>query len=164
MVSGSEHVRLYGMGRFFGLTILLVLASFADRVTADDIRWQDNPAQGWKNSTESGRPMFIFATMEGCVHCRRMEQSTFNDTTVSSLVNERFVPIYMPLDRHEQTLERWQVNTFPTTLLVAPNGSVLARIKGYAASDELLRQSTAALRTKAQAEDTAKAKGDSTKR
>lgn len=157
-------MRQHGMGRIFGLTVLFVLASFAGRVTADDIRWQADAAQAWKSAGDSGRPMFIFATMEGCVHCQRMEQSTFTDTTVKSHINERFVPIYMPLARHEQLLERWQISSFPTTLLVAPNGKVSARIKGYAAAEELLRQSTAALRSNAPIIDTAKAKSDSTKR
>jgi len=164
LVFGSELVRLNGMGRIFGLTVLFVLASFAGRVTADDIHWQQNPAQAWKNASESGRPMFIYATMEGCVHCRRMEQSTFSHLTVKTHVNEHFVPIYMPLDRHEQIMERWQITTFPTTLLVAPNGSVLARIKGYTAADELIRQSSAALRTKLPVAETAKTKSDSTQR
>jgi len=141
-----------------GLMMLFVVASFAGRVTADDIRWQGDPARAWKAATESGRPMFIFATMEGCVHCRRMEQSTFSDLTVKSHVNSRFVPIFVPLDRHEQLIESWRITTFPTTLLVAPNGAVLARIQGFAGTDELLRQTQAALRSHAAVIETAKAK------
>ncbi len=154
----------YRLGKVCRAAVVWMLASLTGYAWADEIQWQGDPARAWKSASESGRPLFIFATMEGCVHCRRMEQGTFSDSTVQSHVNERFVPVYMPLDRHEQLIERWKINTFPTTLLVAPSGVVLVRIKGFTSADELLRQSRAALQNQSAIIETAKAKSDTTRR
>lgn len=157
-------MRHFGSGTILRALILLVMTICAGRGDADEIQWQDDPARAWKSASESGRPMLIFATMEGCVHCRRMEQATFTNASLQSHVNDRFVPVYMELDRHESLMERWRISIFPTTLLVAPNGTVLARIKGFASADELLRQSQDALKTRESVAETASAKTTTSRR
>lgn len=140
-------MRLCGLIRLFGLAVVVGAALAAGPAAADEIRWQVDPGRGWKTAGESGRPMLIYATMDGCIHCKRMEKSTFTDAKLQTQLNEQFVPIYLPYEQHEKLVSHWRIESFPTTLLVAPNGHVIARIKGFVAPDELLRQTQAAAKS-----------------
>lgn len=70
-----------------------------------------------------------------------MEKTTFQDSTLSSFVNQHLVPLKLDIDieANKRLANLFKVNAYPTLLLIDPsNGVVLLRMIGYKPAKILL--------------------------
>jgi hypothetical protein len=68
---------------------------------------------------------------DNCIWCQRLDASTFRDPNVVALLNAKFVPVKIDGHQDERLTQALAVTGFPTLILAAPDGKVLARKNGY---------------------------------
>ena len=79
-----------------------------------------------------GKYVLLDCHTKTCGPCRRMEQETFPQEKLGKFINERFVPIMVDMDEGEgpAIAEKYDVQIFPTYLILLPNGAKEGEIIG----------------------------------
>ena len=126
------------------MPILLVLfavttaASAADRAQGrNSIPWNRDVKAAWKLALEHQRPLLLFVTTDGCVHCRRMKQTTFKDRGVVNDLRDRFIVVAVKAKQEPELLRRLKIKSVPTTVIILTNGDVIDSISGFQTPKQL---------------------------
>lgn len=131
---------------FRGIAMLALLA--AGSAMADGLPkglWHTDAPRAWQTAQQHQRPMVIFVSMENCPHCLRMAGQTFRNRHVQAELTS-FVPLYVKLEENRDLVKKLGVTTFPTTMVVAPDTTVLDEFKGFR-SPEQMKQRLSVIRT-----------------
>jgi thiol:disulfide interchange protein len=104
--------------------------------------------RGWelgrRVAAERNQPCLVFFTAHWCTYCHRMEQTTFNDATVSQLASQ-FVCVLVDADAEPEVCRRLQVSGYPTVELISPAGTSLGRMTGWQSAPGFVHSLRAAL-------------------
>jgi protein disulfide-isomerase len=107
------------------------IQSTTDVDVMSPVAWHTDLHSGWQESRRRGIPMVIFITTNDCAYCDAMKQNTWCDQQVLRRLAGKFVPIRLNPIRNRKTLDRIDVDTYPTTLLGSPRGKVIGHRIGY---------------------------------
>ena len=110
---------------------ILVIASFAEPAAAQQVRWLSDYNVARKEAAERGRPILLDFGTEGCLWCKKLDQSTFRDGMVAALLNDKFVALRVDADRDASLTQTLRITQFPTIVLAAPDGKILGVLEGY---------------------------------
>jgi protein disulfide-isomerase len=96
-------------------------------------------AKGWVRDVEHAlsvaqskqRPLVLFVSTDGCVHCDKMIATTFRDVNIRQALSTSFVAAAIKSSERPDLMDHLQIRSFPTTLLVSPDGEVLDQMTGY---------------------------------
>ena len=92
--------------------------------------WCTSYDEAKKQAHIDKKSVLIMLSKEGCDACWYMENIVFEDTKVSALVRENFIPVYMDVDE-EEVPEAFKFVGTPTFYFTDANGSRLGhRING----------------------------------
>ncbi len=118
--------------------------------TAGELRWQTDVRVGLQQSRASGKPMLIQFTADWCHYCRKMKSTTYADSSVTSYVDSKFIPVMLDADQHAEIVKKLNLRGLPATVIVAPDLTILNKLNGYQSAEKLKRQlgTTLAARTK----------------
>src|SRR4051812_46266679 len=100
--------------------------------SATSIHAQETATIKWRNSYNAARqeaeaknlPMLIDFYTRNCIHCDRMDQTTFRDTRILSALNDKFIPLKINASEDTDLTKRLQINLFPTFVLAGPDGRI----------------------------------------
>lgn len=124
--------------RFAVLPALFVLLA-ASGVRAEErsaVKWLEDSGEAWTAARAQSKPLLLYFSMEQCVYCRKMESETLADASVAAKVNQRFVPVSVKAEDNRALVQKLHVQSFPTTVVISPNGTVEAYVSGYVNSRE----------------------------
>ncbi|MCY2988448.1 MAG: thioredoxin family protein [Planctomycetota bacterium] len=128
----------YGTGI---LSVVVVLGMLFRGGTAEDKttapQWQTDVNHAWQTAQASRRPLILYFKMANCVFCRKMERETFADQALTADIREQFVAAHLTLEQHGDLVKRYQVRTFPTTVIISPDARVIDHIPGYIGPKDL---------------------------
>lgn len=93
--------------------------------------WQTQPEAAAKLATESGKPLLVVFGGKRCSWCRKLEKETLADPQVARQLAEEYVPLHLDLAEHAALGERLGVEALPTTVILSPQGDLLAKNPGY---------------------------------
>ncbi|MEM7316040.1 MAG: thioredoxin family protein [Planctomycetota bacterium] len=82
-------------------------------------------------SKERKVPALVVVSMNNCHFCDKLQDKTLNDDSVRQMIAEKFESVVIKKENHEEWVSKKDVNIYPTTLVVSPNGEVLDHIKGF---------------------------------
>jgi len=82
-------------------------------------------------AAEEKRLVFIDFYTEKCGACARLDQTTWKDTRVVALLRERTIPLKIDAGAQAVLRRQYQVDVYPTLLLLKPDGTIQERIVGY---------------------------------
>jgi thioredoxin-related protein len=112
-----------------GCAWLFVLPSF---LIAEDVDWRSDYNTARKEATEKGRPLLLDFGYEGCTYCRKLDATTFRDPAVVKVLNSKFVPLRIDIEKDPRHLaEQLNLQKYPTVIFATPEGQVLGSIEGY---------------------------------
>ena len=95
---------------------------------ADDpttVQWRDWGPTAFEEARERDCPVLLSLTATWCLPCREMDRTTYADPRVAAAVHDGFVPVRVDVDRRPRVRERYHAGGFPTTAVLAPDGTVV---------------------------------------
>ncbi len=109
----------------------LACAVVASAAGPDAIAWRTDPVGAREEAQAAGRLLLIQFTGPWCHNCLRLERETLVDPKVVGLARDRFIPVRLRSDVHEELAVAANLTGIPATLIVRPSGEVLARHEGF---------------------------------
>jgi len=100
-------------------------------IVAQEVEWRTDYNKARQEATEKSRPLMLDFGTENCVHCKKLDAMTFRDPAVVGILNKSFVPLRIDAEKNSALAEALRVERFPTLLLAAPDGKILATQEGY---------------------------------
>jgi thiol:disulfide interchange protein len=143
--------------KFPRILLWLVLAAFLfrlvtvllDRQKKDGgeglVRWQPHES-AVAAAVSAGKPVLYDFTAAWCGPCHRLDAEGWGDPEIAALVNRSFLPArVVDRDREdgkntpaiEELERRYSVNAFPTLVVAAPDGRLIAKMQGYGGREKL---------------------------
>src|SRR5262245_43267412 len=111
-----------------------------------EVEWLTDYNRARQEATETNRQLLLDFGTEACFDCKKLDATTFRDPAVVSLLNKSFVPLKIDAEKNAALADVLRVERFPTLVLAAPDGKILATQEGYveaARCNELLRRALA---------------------
>lgn len=126
---GMTMIRTYGTATNIvaGLLFLGTAALGADKPVA----WRLDYDSARKEATAKGLPLFLEFHTEDCYHCRRLEAGPLKDPAVSSLLNERYIPLRVDANRSPRLAEALRIQAYPTMIIASADGKIITFLEGY---------------------------------
>jgi len=104
--------------------------------------WHSSYEAALAAATDSGRPVLtVFTGSDWCVHCRHLEENVFHTAAFQDWARGRVVLLMIDLpqqgisqqerQQRSQVCVKYGVRTFPSVLLIAPDGSTITSQSGY---------------------------------
>jgi len=128
-----------------GLMLLGSVAVSSQVVGAEGVQWLADAPTALQQSRATGRPVLMRFSAEWCGPCRKMERTTFTEPATADAIHRSFVPLVIDVDENEAIAKKLNIRGLPTLLVVAPDMTILARIKGFQTSEALMPQLTEAM-------------------
>ena len=131
-------VQLFGWVAFVLTVFAMVDPSTAAEKSAS--LWHRDIGKAWKATQSGTRPMLLFVTMDGCTYCQKMKYETYADEGVKAALKESFVAAAAAAENNPGLVRRFNIESYPTTMIFAPNGKMLDSIVGYIGPEQMQRR------------------------
>ena len=109
------------------------------------VEWREWGQDAFDEAAEADAPVLLSLTATWCDHCHEMDEETYAEPRIAANVNDSFVPVRVDVDRHPRVRDRYNMGGFPSTVFLAPDGTVLTGA-GYLGPDGM-RQVLDSVRT-----------------
>ena len=113
--------------------LAFAVASFAAVVPscAEPLKWS-----GWGDdlfTRATAEKRFVILDLEAvwCHWCHAMEKTTYADPQVTQLLESKYLPVRVDQDANPDLSSRYGDWGWPATIIFAPDGSEIAKIRGY---------------------------------
>jgi thioredoxin-related protein len=115
-----------------GVVAFAFIIHHSSFIIAEDVDWRSDYNTARKEATEKGRPLLLDFGYEGCTYCRKLDATTFRDPAVVKVLNSKFVPLRIDIEKDPRHLaEQLNLQKYPTVIFATPEGQVLGSIEGY---------------------------------
>lgn len=119
------------------MCLLLIQNGFMAFAEPKEIEWMNSVEDALKKSKETGKPVFVDIFADWCGWCHRLENEVFPHEKISSLLENKFVPLRVDSDANPSFSNKYGVTGLPTLLVLRADGTALKKISGYQPVDEL---------------------------
>ena len=93
--------------------------------------------EGMAKASSENKTILIDFYADWCYYCKEMDEETYSDTEVIEK-SRSFICIKVDGDDNAELLEYYNVEAYPTTVFLYPNGTEIDRIVGYVDKDVFL--------------------------
>jgi len=136
---------LFKIYYLFLLGALLLLSSFStfNSPTVKNKRIsfiEQNFSTALKKAKAERKFIFVDAYATWCGPCRQLKVTTFKDAKVADFFNTNFVNVGLDMEKGEgnNLALKWNVQEYPTLLILDYNGKVVFRSIGYLNAKQLI--------------------------
>jgi hypothetical protein len=109
----------------------MLLSLGPSRAADGDVEWRTDYAKARREAAEKNLPLVIDFSTENCFWCRQLEQRTFSDPEVITLLKEHCVPLHIDAGRSPDLIEKMNIQNYPTLVYASPEGRVLGYQEGF---------------------------------
>jgi hypothetical protein len=105
---------------------------------AREIHWIEWGEEAFRRSREENKPILLSISAVWCHWCHVMDETSYSDGQVISLLNEKFIPVRVDSDRRPDINSRYNQGGWPTTVFLTTDGEIIAGTT-YISEDQLVR-------------------------
>ncbi|MDE3088565.1 MAG: thioredoxin domain-containing protein [Chloroflexota bacterium] len=92
---------------------------------AHEINWREWSDSAFEQARIQDKPILLGVSAVWCHWCHVMDETSYSDSEVIRLINERFIPIRVDNDARPDVNRRYNLGGWPTTAFLTPDGEVL---------------------------------------
>lgn len=92
---------------------------------AHDIQWRSWGAEPFAEAVAADKPILLNLTAVWCQYCHEMDETTFSDNNIITLINDQLIPVRVDADQYPHVQDRYIAGGWPTNAFLAPTGEVL---------------------------------------
>lgn len=135
-----QAAKLIFAGAFLFLSAQFSVHAQAKTPVTKQIHFAD---QQWEKTLQLAkkqhRLIFVDAYAVWCGPCRDLKTKTFRNSKVASYFNSHFVNVSLDMEKGEglKFAEKYEVDSYPTLLLINGDGNVVSKSEGFFTADEL---------------------------
>ena len=107
------------------------------RQTTQLFSWQPWSEETFARARAEGKYILLHCAAVWCHWCHVMEETTYRDPDVGSILRDRFVAIRVDIDNRPDIGERYGDWGWPATVLFTPEAEELGKYRGYLSVPEL---------------------------
>jgi len=89
------------------------------------VDWLAWSADAFARARDEKKPVLLSIVAPWCATSARMDRTSYADDVVSTLVNDRFIPIRVDADRRPDISERYSLGGWPTTAFLTAEGMIV---------------------------------------
>ena len=93
---------------------------------AEAIRWRDWNEESFLAARQEEKRVLLTLTATWCHWCHVMDQTSYSNPQVVDLVNSRFIPVRVDVDRRPDISRRYNQGGFPTVAILNDQGELIA--------------------------------------
>jgi len=105
--------------------------------TPHTVAWLEWSPDAFDRARAEGKPVLLSISASWCHGCAVMDTVSYSDRRVAALIAEDFVPVRVDADRRPDVNDRYNLEGWPTTVLLTPSGEMLTGTT-YLPADGLL--------------------------
>jgi len=90
-----------------------------------EIKWMEWSDAAFEKARREDKLLLLDITAVWCHWCHVMDETSYSDSAVIRLLNERFIPIRVEADQRPDVQNRYLSGGWPTTAVLVPTGEVL---------------------------------------
>ena len=94
-------------------------------MTKTKVSWLPWSEESFRTAQELDKPILLGISTVWCHWCHVMDQTTYSDSEVARLIEEKFVPIRVDRDQRPDIDKRYNMRGWPSTAFLTPDGEVL---------------------------------------
>ncbi len=84
---------------------------------AREIAWRPWGKEAFREAAREDKPILLAISAVWCHWCHVMDETSYSDEQVISLINERYVPVRVDNDQRPDVNARYNMGGWPTTAL-----------------------------------------------
>ncbi|MCX5773168.1 MAG: DUF255 domain-containing protein [Fusobacteria bacterium] len=125
------------------VALFLVLLAFAETTSstpnqkASTIRWQPY-SQAFAQAQKQNKLVYVYIGSDTCYYCKKMEQETFTDKNVISVLNNNYIATEINIDKNPSLASQFNVQGTPVSVFITPNQKIIGQIPGYLPSKDFI--------------------------
>jgi len=94
----------------------------------------------WRAAKKSNRRILLYATMDHCHYCKKMQTHTLAQQRVRSLMRNDFEPVRIDRSQQPKLVKQLGIRIYPTTIIANADGKIVDRIEGYVPAKSLVQR------------------------
>ncbi|MGL4669709.1 MAG: thioredoxin family protein [Methanobacteriaceae archaeon] len=102
------------------------------------IKWQNNLDSAIEEAKSSNKKVLVYFEANWCSYCKQMNDETFTDSNVQKTINNNYIPVAIDGDENPDLCSKYNVFSYPTIIILDPNGNKVDEIPGFRSASELL--------------------------
>jgi uncharacterized protein YyaL (SSP411 family) len=87
------------------------------------LAWSEEP---FNRAKELDKPILLGISAVWCHWCHVMDQTTYSDSEVARIIEEKFVPVRVDRDQRPDIDKRYNMGGWPSTAFLTPEGEILS--------------------------------------
>ena len=105
--------------------------------TPSSVAWLEWGPDAFERAHAEGKPVLLSISASWCHGCAVMDTVSYGDRRVAALIADDLVPVRVDADRRPDINDRYNLDGWPTTVLLTPSGEMLTGTT-YLPADGLL--------------------------
>jgi uncharacterized protein YyaL (SSP411 family) len=95
-------------------------------LTETKVSWNPWNKESFRKSKELDKPILLGISAVWCHWCHVMDQTTYSDSEVARIIEEKFVPVRVDRDQRPDIDKRYNMGGWPSTVFLTPGGEILS--------------------------------------
>ena len=117
--------------------VIASLAAASPSLAAEPAKWNDWGGDLFVRAAAEKRFVILDLEAVWCHWCHVMEKTTYADPEVDELLSAKFLPVRVDQDANPDLSSRYGDWGWPATIVFGPDGTEIAKIRGYIEPDRM---------------------------